>query len=441
MYANNILDISDDVLFVELSSELGKYKTLSHSEIDWQKVYDNSVTLLEQTLDTRVFRGFVLSTLSLNNDSVFIKLNEVLGHYHSIWKDVYELYTKEHTKKAKLQNKFFIDPINELIEANNTYKVNISSDIVSHINIFLTDFNNSLDAKFKMMVVPVKNESISQGENNTKSNVSSTSNKSIESMDRREYRDYFFNLGSKLLEKDITNLSAYSLFWEGVWGKISQEISHKNNITEIRYPELNTINMLKNIEEYTYEHISKSFSNLLLNPFWFEGYKIFIDYAISQKKEVVADHIKLLVKMQLEKYPWLINLCFSNQEKFCSEDLYNYYISEKTIEVTVEKIIEKEIPVIAKPAKAKKEKTGVKSLVSQLHNIDDEVDESIKSKIDSLILIADAMSENNMSNNAALLYGEIIKLMESTILKDYLNEKYMQIKENIQINEYIEERE
>lgn len=441
MYANNIVDISDDTLFVELLNELGKYKTLSHSEIDWQKVYDNSVKLLEQTLDTRVFRGFVLSTISLNNDSVFIKLNDVLSSYHSIWKDVYELYSKEHTKKAKLQNKFFIDPINELIEANNTYKVNISPEIVSNINILLTDFNNSLNTNFKIMVVPIKNDNKSQVENNFKSSSSSISNKSIESMDRREYREYFFNIGSKLLEQDIANLSAYSFYWEGVWGRINQEISHKNNISEIRYPEQNTINMLKNIQEYTYEYISKSFSNLLLNPFWFEGYKIFIDYAISQKKETVADHIKLLVKMQLEKYPWLLNLCFSNQEKFCSEDLYNYYISEKTIEITVEKIIEKEIPVLVKPTKEKKEKSGVKSLVSQLHNIDDEIDESIKSKIDSLILIADAMQANNMNNNAALLYSEIIKLMETTMLKDYLNEKYMQINEYIQLANHIEERE
>lgn len=420
MYANNILDISDDALFIELSSELGKYKTLSHSEIDWEKVYDNSVKLLERTLDTRVFRGFVLSTLSINNDNVFTKLNEVLCHYHSIWEDIYGLYTKEYTKQAKLQNKFFIDPINELIEANNTYKINISSEIVSNINTFLVDFNNGLHTNFQMMVVPVKHENKSQNENNTKSSISFIPNKSIESMDRREYREYFFNIGSKLLEKDITNLSAYSFYWEGVWGQISQEISHKNNITEIRYPEQNTINMLKNIQEYTCEYISKSFSNLLLNPFWFEGYKIFIDYAISQKKETVADHIKLSVKMQLEKYPWLLNLCFSNQEKFCSTELYNFYINEK--------ISEKETPALVKPIKEKKEKSGVKSLVSQLHYIDDEIDESIKSKIDSLILMADAMQANNMNNNAALLYSEIIKLMETTLLKDYLYEKYIQIK-------------
>lgn len=42
--------------------------------------------------------------------------------------------------------------------------------------------------------------------------------------------------------------------------------------------------------------------------------------------------------------------------------------------------------------------------------------------------MADAMQANNMNNNAALLYSEIIKLMETTLLKDYLYEKYIQIK-------------
>ena len=39
MYADEIVDIQDDVHYTEMYNELSKYKTLSHSEIDWHKVY------------------------------------------------------------------------------------------------------------------------------------------------------------------------------------------------------------------------------------------------------------------------------------------------------------------------------------------------------------------------------------------------------------------
>ena len=418
MFADKIQDMQDDEQYVEILHELSKYKTLSHSEIDWTKVYADSLDLLTKSLDTRIFRGFILSAMSINTSDVFKKLNEVLSHYESVWYKVYSSYSENSSKKAKIQYKFFTDPINELIESNNSYKINIPVEIIENINDILIKFNEKLNTNFRNMNIPVNRDNSKKIE--SKNSIPNSAVKSIDSMDNREYREYFFSLARNLLEKNILNFTAYSLFWEGVWGRVVSEVPHKNNITELRYPENNTINLIQSITEYNSESIIRAISNLLLNPFWFEGYKIFIDYAISQKKETVADHIKLLVKMQLEKYPWLLNLCFSNQEKFCSTELYNFYINEK--------ISEKETPALVKPTKEKKEKSGVKSLVSQLHYIDDEIDESIKSKIDSLILMADAMQANNMNNNAALLYSEIIKLMETTLLKDYLYEKYIQIK-------------
>ena len=38
VYADEIVDIQDDVHYTEMYNELSKYKTLSHSEIDWHKV-------------------------------------------------------------------------------------------------------------------------------------------------------------------------------------------------------------------------------------------------------------------------------------------------------------------------------------------------------------------------------------------------------------------
>ncbi len=257
VYADEIVDIQDDVHYTEMYNELSKYKTLSHSEIDWHKVYTNSLDLLKKSLDTRVFRGFILGVISINTNDVFIKLNEVINHYHALWSNVYKKYAEENSKQAKIQNKFFTDPLNELIEANNTYKVNIPTEIVLNINAVIDDFNNNLNTNFQLMIVPAKKED-KPSENISQNNTLSISTKSIESMDTREYREYFFSLGRKLLEKDILNIAGYSLFWEGVWGRITQEVPHKNNITAVRYPEHNTIEIIKNISEYTSGNIIRA---------------------------------------------------------------------------------------------------------------------------------------------------------------------------------------
>ena len=215
VYADEIVDIQDDVHYTEMYNELSKYKTLSHSEIDWHKVYTNSLDLLKKSLDTRVFRGFILGVISINTNDVFIKLNEVINHYHALWSNVYKKYAEENSKQAKIQNKFFTDTLNELIEANNTYKVNIPTEIVLNINAVIDDFNNNLNTNFQLMIVPAKKED-KPSENISQNNTLSISTKSIESMDTREYREYFFSLGRKLLEKDILNIAGYSLFWEGV---------------------------------------------------------------------------------------------------------------------------------------------------------------------------------------------------------------------------------
>ena len=134
-------------------------------------------------------------------------------------------------------------------------------------------------------------------------------------MDTREYREYFFSLGRKLLEKDILNIAGYSLFWEGVWGRITQEVPHKNNITAVRYPEHNTIEIIKNISEYTSGNITDYQASAL----------IFIDYSNKVNQHTIASHIKSLACLQLTKFEWITKLHFSNNESFCSRSLYNFF--------------------------------------------------------------------------------------------------------------------
>lgn len=419
IYANEINDVQDDALYVEMLEELSKYKTLSHSEIDWAKVYSNSLELFEKSLDTRIFRGFILSVISINTEEVFKKLNEVLHHYKSVWGNVYSLYAEKNSRQAKIQNKFFTDPINEIIECNNLYKLNISADIIKDINDVICIFNEELNTNFQLMNIPVKKDD--NKTNKDKAAVSYNNVKSIESMDNREYREYFFSLARNLLEKNILNFTAYSLFWEGVWGRVFSEVPSKNNVTEIRYPENNTINVIKNISEYSSENIIRSISNLLLNPFWFEGYKIFIEGALNSNQVEIANYIKVLTSIQLKKFSWISKLYFSNNEAFCSKALYAYFCEDK-------KQQEEKHTVINKVSNNKEENLGKKSLKAQLNSINDELNDSVKSRINGLINLAKVMEENGFIKNASIIYAEVLKIMDNTLLKDYLQEEYINIK-------------
>ena len=273
------------------------------------------------------------------------------------------------------------------------------------------------------MTIPAKNEDKSS-ENINQNRLLNFSTKSIDSMDTREYRDYFFSLGRKLLEKDILNIAGYSLFWEGVWGRITQEISHSNNITAVRYPEHNTIELVKNISDYTSENIIRALSNLLLNPFWFEGYKIFIDYSNEVNHHIIAAHIKSLACLQLNKFEWITKLHFSNNKPFCSSSLYNFF-NDNQLQNKTETVIEH-----SKPAKNKKEQLDTKLLKTRLHTINNEIDDSIKSRLHGLISLAETMHINGLDNNARILYINVINIMETTLLKDYLHEEYINIKNN-----------
>lgn len=421
MFADKIQDMQDDEQYVEILHELSKYKTLSHSEIDWTKVYADSLDLLTKSLDTRIFRGFILSAMSINTSDVFKKLNEVLSHYESVWYKVYSSYSENSSKKAKIQYKFFTDPINELIESNNSYKINIPVEIIENINDILIKFNEKLNTNFRSMNIPVNRDNSKKIE--SKNSIPNSAVKSIDSMDNREYREYFFSLARNLLEKNILNFTAYSLFWEGVWGRVVSEVPHKNNITELRYPENNTINLIQSITEYNSESIIRAISNLLLNPFWFEGYKLFIDGAINANQLLIANYVKMLTRIQLNKFGWINKLCFSNNEAFCSKELYDFFCDIK---------IQHEDTSIEtnKTQKHLKDNIDKKSLKARLNIINNEVDDSIKSRINCLINLAEAMDANGLVNNAHIIYIEVLHLMENTLLKDYLIEEYTNIKKH-----------
>lgn len=422
MYAEIVKDIQNDEQYIALYDEISKYKTLSHGEIQWERVFNESLSLLQTSLDTRVLRGFVLSIISLNDSRHFILFQELLLHYTKYWKEAIKSFDKLNTRLVKLQNKFLQDALIELVENNNEQKINIDEETVKSINNSIDLLNNEFSFNIPKMIVFEKQKEVQKVKENV-STYSCAASKSIDSMDMREYREYFFNIAKVVLAVDILNPAGYNFFYEGCWGKIIKEPSHKNNITEIRFPQENTCSIVKNTSVFDYQNIISVFSNIMLNPFWFEGYKHFIELAEKNKAFNVAKQVRLLVLYSLSKFPVLKELMFSNSEPFCSEELYKFFAEDSQMKK------EQEI--------SKKKKSHSKSMQNILEDINSSVENNIKSYITSLMKIADTLFDNSLENNAAIIYRQIAALMENTYLKDYLTDEYKHIQNRIRLNQEV----
>lgn len=422
MFAETVKDIQNDEQYIALYDEISKYKTLSHEEIQWERVFNESLSLLKISLDTRVLRGFILSIISLNDSKHFKLFQELLIHYTKYWKEAIKNFDKSNIRIVKIQNKFLQNALIELVENNNQQKINIDEECIKSINNSINLLNNDFNFNIPQMIVFEKQKEVQKAKENI-SIYSSAVSKSIDSMDMREYREYFFNIAKVVLAVDILNPAGYNFFYEGCWGKITKEPSHNNNITEIRFPQENTHSIVKNTSEFDYQNIISVFSNIMLNPFWFEGYKYFIDLAEKHKAYNIANQIRLLVLYSLNKFPVLRELMFSNSTPFCSEELYKYFLRDNNFKKEHETV--------------KKTKSHNKSLHNILEDINRSVENSTKSYITSLLKIADTLYDNNLENNAAVIYSQIAALMENTYLKDYLTEEYGHIQNRIIFNQEV----
>lgn len=422
MFAETVKDIQNDEQYIALYDEISKYKTLSHEEIQWERVFSESLSLLKISLDTRVLRGFILSIISLNDSKHFKLFQELLIHYTKYWKDAIKTFDKSNIRIVKIQNKFLQNALIELVENNNQQKISIDEECIKSINNSIDLLNNDFSFNIPQMIVFEKQEEVQKVKENI-SACSSTILKSIDSMDMREYREYFFNIAKAVLAVDILNPAGYIFFYEGCWGKITKEPTHNNNITEIRFPQENTYSIVKNTSKFDYQNIISMFSNIILNPFWFEGYKYFIDLAEKNKAYNIANQIRLLVLYSFNKFPALKELMFSNRAPFCSEELYKYFLEDNQSKKEQETM--------------KKKKAHNKPLQNILEDINRSVENSTKSYITSLLKIADTLYDNSLKNNAAVIYGQIAALMENTYLKDYLTEEYGYIQNRIILNQEV----
>ncbi|ELG8147779.1 type VI secretion system domain-containing protein [Campylobacter jejuni] len=406
---NNLDELQE---FQLLEDEMSKYKTLNHENISWDKVYQYSqFILLNHSLDFKICNYFLLSCFNLNNEECFEKLLLLFQHLKKLI-DENNAYVL--AQKRKIQN--FIQ---NFIQEYNKTKVLISSEIVNQFITLFSEFENLLSCNFaKIEIAQVAPQLPKSPVTQVSVNIRSDN---INSLNEREYKNFYQKLAFELLEEDENNLNIYALFTQAMWGKI-RCLPECNNekITKIRKPDADIIRILLSDKENDIEHIKCFMHELILNPFWIEGVQLFCDFLEKKKKNKQLDILIILTSDFISKFDTIELLCFQNGDFICKEEVYKYFVKSKENKKS-----------FFSSKKTDKEHT-LQDFEQMLMNIDKEnFNNSIMNNINSLLDMVKIFESKGMKKNSKILNIYLVELMEKTLLKDYLAEEYENAKSKI----------
>ncbi|ELQ2179261.1 type VI secretion system domain-containing protein [Campylobacter coli] len=406
---NNLDELQE---FQLLEDEMSKYKTLNHENISWDKVYQYSqFILLNHSLDFKICNYFLLSCFNLNNEECFEKLLLLFQHLKKLI-DENNAYIL--AQKRKIQN--FIQ---NFIQEYNKTKVLISSEIVNQFITLFSEFENLLSCNFaKIEIAQVAPQLPKSPVTQVSVNIRSDN---INSLNEREYKNFYQKLAFELLEEDENNLNIYALFTQAMWGKI-RCLPECNNekITKIRKPDADIIRILLSDKENDIEHIKCFMHELILNPFWIEGVQLFCDFLEKKKKNKQLDILIILTSDFISKFDTIELLRFQNGDFICKEEVYKYFVKSKENKKS-----------FFSSKKTDKEHT-LQDFEQMLMNIDKEnFNNSIMSNINSLLDMVKIFESKGMKKNSKILNIYLVELMEKTLLKDYLAEEYENAKSKI----------
>ncbi|EEO9390849.1 nucleobase:cation symporter, partial [Campylobacter jejuni] len=398
--------------FQLLEDEMSKYKTLNHENISWDKVYQYSqFILLNHSLDFKICNYFLLSCFNLNNEECFEKLLLLFQHLKKLI-DENNAYVL--AQKRKIQN--FIQ---NFIQEYNKTKVLISSEIVNQFITLFSEFENLLSCNFaKIEIAQVAPQLPKSPVTQVSVNIRSDN---INSLNEREYKNFYQKLAFELLEEDENNLNIYALFTQAMWGKI-RCLPECNNekITKIRKPDADIIRILLSDKENDIEHIKCFMHELILNPFWIEGVQLFCDFLEKKKKNKQLDILIILTSDFISKFDTIELLRFQNGDFICKEEVYKYFVKSKENKKS-----------FFSSKKTDKEHT-LQDFEQMLMNIDKEnFNNSIMNNINSLLDMVKIFESKGMKKNSKILNIYLVELMEKTLLKDYLAEEYENAKSKI----------
>lgn len=412
-------NFSENELYISLIDEMSKYKTLTHDTIKWDFVYSSSLKALSEfSLDAKLLNFLAISTVNLNDKDAFRSLISAFSFFLTTLKQEPNLLAKNE-KQVPAKKKIFAQTI-ELFTQAHRDGINLDEADARAFNELVPELSRELGTHFDTLYIEEKNEQTQRAEEPKqpqKTEPSYTQSVSFGSSDistfsDREFREYFVNLSISLLKNDIKNLTAYSLIFEAMWGRIKALPVSSEQVTQIRYPDENLILLFKNMKEANLGNLEKFIRNLALNPFWIDGVRIFCEFLRSSGLSEQSELVSSMTLNFIEKLPDMKKLKFQSEEAFFSEESAKFFSKKESANFISSDEMKKDM--------------SFEELIKALDR--SKYTTNSQSELSFLLELSKIFTSQGMDNNAKAVYSQIVKFIENTELKDYLSDIYIKAK-------------
>lgn len=412
-------NFSENELYISLIDEMSKYKTLTHDTIKWDFVYSSSLKALSEfSLDVKLLNFLAISAINLNDKDAFKRLISAFSFFLTTIKQEPNLLAKNE-KQVPAKKKIFAQTI-ELFTQAHRDGINLDEADARAFNELVPELSRELSTHFDTLYIEEKNKQTQKVEEpkqpqKTEPNYSqsvSFGSSDISTFSDREFREYFVNLSISLLKNDIKNLTAYSLIFEAMWGRIKALPVSSEQVTQIRYPDENLILLFKNMKEANLGNLEKFIRNLALNPFWIDGVRIFCEFLRSSGLSEQSELVSNMTLNFIEKFPDMKKLKFQSEEAFFSEESAKFFSKKESANFISSDEMKKDM--------------SFEELVKALDR--SKYTTNSQSELSFLLELSKIFTSQGMDNNAKVVYSQIVKFIENTELKDYLSDIYIKAK-------------
>ena len=412
-------NFSENELYISLIDEMSKYKTLTHDTIKWDFVYSSSLKALSEfSLDVKLLNFLAISAVNLNQKDSFKTLIEAVSFFLTTLRQEPNLLAKNE-KQVPAKKKIFAQTI-ELFTQAHRDGINLDEADARVFNDLVPELSRELSTHFDTLYIEEKNEQTQKVEEPKQpqkvepsySQSVSFGSSDISTFSDREFREYFVNLSISLLKNDIKNLTAYSLIFEAMWGRIKALPVSSEQVTQIRYPDENLILLFKNMKEANLGNLEKFIRNLALNPFWIDGVRIFCEFLRSSGLSEQSELVSNMTLNFIEKFPDMKKLKFQSEEAFFSEENAKFFSKKESANFISSDEMKKDM--------------SFEELIKALDR--SKYTTNSQSELSFLLELSKIFTSQGMDNNAKVVYSQIVKFIENTELKDYLSDIYIKAK-------------
>ena len=412
-------NFSENELYLSLIDEMSKYKTLTHDTIKWDFVFSSSLKALSEfSLDVKLLNFLAISAINLNDKDAFKSLISAFSFFLTTLKQEPNLLAKNE-KQVPAKKKIFAQTI-ELFTQAHREGINLDEADARAFNELVPELSRELSTHCDTLYIEEKSEQTQKIEEpkqpqKTEPNYSqsvSFGSSDISTFSDREFREYFVNLSISLLKNDIKNLTAYSLIFEAMWGRIKALPVSSEQVTQIRYPDENLILLFKNMKEANLGNLEKFIRNLALNPFWIDGVRIFCEFLRSSGLSEQSELVSNMTLNFIEKFPDMKKLKFQSEEAFFSEESAKFFSKKESANFISSDEMKKDM--------------SFEELIKALDR--SKYTTNSQSELSFLLELSKIFTSQGMDNNAKVVYSQIVKFIENTELKDYLSDIYIKAK-------------